>query len=862
MVKLEAYRQCLWRNMHAPGPVLTGTVVLGDAFGWTTEKLSPPARSVFHEKVPGVLPPSGSLDAAALVVRLAQHIQRLADVAPDLCGVASRDEAARTALVFFSCMDFIIAPPCLSVAVQIVDRLTQSDVRPEHLAKLFKSCSDMLKARGLESRTVEMIEAAARRGIPWLRASAIVRHVQLGQGFRQQRMWHTLFGTESLFGNDYSRNKLLTMNLLQQIRLPVGRFAPVTDAESALRTAAEIGYPLVLKPVDGSKGDSVYVHLRDESELRAALAAVRIHERPYLLQSFFRGEDYRLLVVAGELITTVHRIPASVIGDGRHTIAELVPIANVDPRRITNQNAVPIVLDEESDRFLARQGLSRSSVPADGQVVRVKATANVATGGTTRVIDGIHPDNVQAAIRAAKAIGLIIAGVDLITPDISKSWHEVGGGICEVNAAVGLTHPNATTIDVRGKLIEAFYPPGDDGRIPTAMVTGTMGKTSTCMMLASILSSSGHMVGCASTEGVRIGAEVVERGDLAGADGASIVLRDATVTAAVLETARGGLVKVGMYLDRCDVAALVNVEREQIEIDGIETLADMAALKRKVLDAARKAVVLNADDPSCLAMAPEFVSSIRTIFFSSSPDSPAICEHRARGGDVVFLERCDGRETITAASGSRAVPMLETASIPATEDGLIWPHAINAAAATALAIGMSIDLDTIAEGLRRYGREYPSAEFRMVFADGFPMRVMFDSSGKAPAYAAAVAVTGAVPVTGKRICSVTIPGNRPDWAFTESASALAGHFQHYICFELAQYRRGRQPGEIAARMADALVAAGVDRAHVSLAQGHKESAKIVAHQAQKDDFVIVFGVDSPAIVEEYRAAFREKPDRA
>ena len=708
-MKLETFKQCLWHNVYAREPVLAGTVALGDAFVWTTENLSPALRTAFEDAMPGVLPHSGSLAAAEMVARIAQHLQLLADVSPAVCGVVSLDSTTRSAVVFFSCRDFSLAQRCLSLAIQIVDRLTQAQVNAERLAKMIKSCFDAVDSHGFTSRTREMIEAATRRGIPWHRVSPLVRHIQLGQGFRQQRFWNTLFGTERLFGSDYSWNKLLTMNVLQQIRLPVGRFASVRDVESALRAAGEIGYPLVLKPIEGSKGDSVYVNLRDESELRAAVAAARVHERAYLLQTFFPGEDHRMLVVSGKLVAVMNRTPASVIGDGRHTIAELVPITNADPRRIVASNAVPIVLDEECDRILAQQGLTRGSIPGDGQTVRVRATANVATGGTVRVLDIVHPDNARAAERAAQSIGLIVAGVDLICPDITKSWRETGGGICEVNAAVGLTHPLATSLDIRGKIIEAFYPEGDDGRIPTAVVTGTGGKSTTCVMLASILSCAGHTVGCATTEGVTIGPEMVERNNLASADGASIVLRDATVTAAVLETTRQRLAKEGLYLDRCDVAALLNVQSEQIETGGIETLDDMAALMRKVLDAARRAVVLNADDPRCLALASEFSPSVKTILFSRSRNNGAVRDHRGRGGDVVFLDLLDGHETVVAASASGEVSLIRTADIRASSGDQSGPKAANAAAAAALALGMGVNVAQIREGLRQYSEDFPAA---------------------------------------------------------------------------------------------------------------------------------------------------------
>ena len=864
MLKLETLKQCLWRNSYAPHPVLAATVSLADAFGWTTERLPKAVLSALEEGLPA-LARSSSLDGAEFVAHIAQRIQLLGDVATPLCGVASRDQEQRRAVLFFSARDFTLAAQSLSRAVQIVDRLIGSDATPERVARLLESCREMVRQVGLEPTTLDMVRSAMRQGVPWMRLSPLVRNVQLGQGCHQQRLLRTLFSNESGMARDYAKNKSLSLNILSQIRLPVGRVVVVKDVAGARKAAEEIGYPLVLKPLSGHKGDSVYVDLRDDDELSVALSAARIDERQYLLQSFFTGDDHRLMVADGKLVAAVRKDPAAVTGDGRSTIAELVERENRDPARIEGVIRKTIHLTGDSDRILARQGCTRATIPEAGRVVRLMATANFAKGATlVDVMERVHPDNGSLAVRATQAIGLKIGGVDFICPDISQSWHDVGGGICEVNTAVGL-HPElrpGAGIDVRDVLLQTMYPAGDDGRIPTAMVTGTIGKTTTSMMLASILTSAGHVVGCATSEGVRIGTELVERGDLASADGASVVLRDPMVTAAVLETARGGLVKTGMYLDRCDVAALLNVQRDQIEMDGVETLDDMLALKRKAVDAARKAVVLNADDPRCLALAPEFSRSLKTVLFSRDAKCSAIRDHVAHGGDALFLDLRDGQEVIVVASDSCEVPLLATADVPATHGGLIWPNGSNAMAAAALAIGLGVELETIRGGLRRYGKEFSAAAFRMFFAEGFPLRIMFDSSGKPPGYAVAVTVTDAVDVPGRRICVVTIPGTRPDWAFTESASALAGHFDHYICYEREDYLRGRNPGEIAARFAEALIAAGVDRSAVSITGPNREAAERLAEEATADDFAIVFGVESHIAVEEYRRALRAIAGRA
>jgi len=865
VLKLESLKQCLWHNMHAPEPVMGGTVTFGDAWNWTTERLPRALFPVLDAKLPAPMPSGDVLDAAQFVAQLAQRIQLQADIVSPAHGVASRDPRERRAVLFFSCYDFALASQSISLAVQIVDRLVTSAGTPEQLAKMLESCREMVRHVGFDSTTVGMVQLAMRRGLPWVRLSPSVRHVQLGHGYRQRRLVNTMLSNELGLARYYANDKSIALSILSQIRLPVGRFAVLKDIPDARKKAVEIGYPLVLKPVEGRKGDSVHADLRNDEELSAALAVARVHERQYLLQSYFHGDDHRLMVVEGKLVAAARKDTASVTGDGIHTIAQLMERENRDPRRIAGVELRLMLLDEETDRILARQGCARATVPEAGRVVRVKGTANFAKGGgIVDVLDSVHPDNARLAIRAAAAIGLKVAGLDFICPDISKSWREVGGGICEVNTTVDLhseLRPSRDG-DVRDVLLQSLYPKGDDGRIPTVMVTGTTGKTSTSTMLASILASAGHVVGSATTEGVRIDGELIEQGDLASADGASIVLRDPTVTAAVLETARGGIVKTGLYVDRCDVAALLNVERDQIGMDGVETLDDMVGVKRRILDIARKAVVLNADDPRCLALAEEFKSRLRTIFFSKNPANPTIRGHVAAGGEALFLAKRDGRETIVVASASGEIPFLATDEVPVTNSGLIWFHGVNAVAAAALAIGLDIGHDAIRTGLRRYGKEYAGAMLRTVFAEGFPMQVLFDSSGKAPAYAAAVTVTDNIRVAGKKICVITVPGNRPDWAFAESAEAVAGHFQRYICFERTEYRRGRKPGEIASRLADALMAAGVAHEAVATTGDHKDAALLLAREAKDEDFIVVFGTESMATVDSYRQAFRDMRERA
>jgi cyanophycin synthetase len=854
LIQVLKKKHCLWRNIYAPRPVFTSELALGEAAGWTAASLSEAMLTILQDKLPGFGIDAGA-GAAQLVAEIAQRFQLIGDVTPPLCGVHSYDQGKHEAKIFFGAMDPFFAEVSLVFAVQLAGAIALRQLATGNAAMLVSRCLERVTRNALDQSTRAMIEEVQRRDIPWFRMSALSRHIQLGQGERQRRIWETLRSVESPIGRDLSRDKLLTFQVLSQLRLPVGQFAAVRSVDSALKAAETIGYPIVLKPVHGKQGERVFANLLNAQELRAALAKVQPGEQ-FLLQGFFPGDDHRILIVNGKLVAATRRIAAKVKGDGKSTITQLVEEANRDPRRGTAKLMHHIALDDEADRMLRRQEHTRNSVPRPGEYVRLRSISNISSGGTALdVTEIIHPDNVRLAAKAAKALELVVAGVDFISPDISKSWHDVGGGICEVNSVVGL-RPHFLAkpeMDITGPIIETIYPNRANGRIPTAMITGTKGKSTTTRMLGRILACAGHTVGAVTTDGVTIGEEEVASGDLAGYTGATIVLRDPTVTAAVLETARGGLIKSGMYLDWCDVAALTNVDREQIGMDGIETVEDMAALKRKVLEAARKAVVLNADDAHCAAMAQEFAKSIRTILFSLDANSAQIRKHLGNGGEAIVLT---DEKSIEIQNDSGVIPLLQITELPSAMNGIIRVNIANAMAAAGLAIGLGIELDHICEALKRYDNSLENTGGRFSFAEGFPMKIMFDRAAQAPSYAAVMPVIDVIPVKGKRICAFTVAGNRPTWTFEEAVAALIGHFDRYICFEFAEYRRGKQPGEIAAILADELKKAGVEPACISITQSNNEAARIIAGEATNDDLVAVLGMGAKS-VEEYRAAFRE-----
>jgi len=859
MIRLRGTKAYFWRNIYAEHPVQVMQLDLTGSTQWTAADLAKELVDTLDETFPGLDCRSRSLGSAALAVALALKIQTAHDLTPEISGVHSVSTDGTRATVFFACRDHYLATFTSQLATGLVNSLaTEPALTREGLAARLKEIDAFVDGAALNPSTRAMAEAAERRDIPWFRISPS-RYVQLGQGRAQEHIIETLVRGQSAIALELCGNKANSFVLLGAVGLPVGQFATVSDENSALGAAERIGYPVVLKPVSGRKGDSVYANLRDAAELRRALASVANQRRPFLLQSFFPGDDHRLLVVSGRFVAAARRIPASVAGDGKRTVTELVEEANKDPRRGHGFRTImaPIEIDGEARRVLSQQDLTPDSVPPPGVLVRLRATANIATGGTAvDVTDQVHPDNAAAAIKAATVLGLQIAGVDFLSPDISRSWREAGGGICEVNSVVGL-QPHwlgDLTRDVVGPILETIYPPGENGRIPTAMITGTKGKSTVAMMLSHILVCAGHTVAAATSDGVTVGGETIGLGDAAAVSGADAVLRDPTVTAAVLETARGGLLLRGMYLDRCDVAALLNVEREQIDMEGIDSLDDMARLKRKVLEAARRAIVLNADDPRCLGAAGDF-PSVPKIFFTMRAAPSALAAHMGAGDAAIFLKAAGEKEAVALQRGGEETVLLAVAELPSSLNGIIRHNIANAMAAAGLALGLGIAREHVAAGLRAYDNALERSIGRFSFVEGFPVPMFFDRAAQAPAFVAAVAVTDKTAVSGRRICAVTTMGNRPGWHFTESAESLAGHFDSFVCYERADFLRGRQPGEIARLLAEGLAAAGVSAERIAVALSNREAAEIVARQTRPGDFVAVFGSDVPASVDEYREAF-------
>jgi cyanophycin synthetase len=558
-----------------------------------------------------------------------------------------------------------------------------------------------------------------------------------------------------------------------------------------------------------------------------------------------QGFDHRMLVVNGQLIAVAKRVPGHVVGNGVHTIEQLVEIVNHDPRRGIGHEKVltRLELDAQAERCLKDKSYDRASVAGKGEIVYLRRTGNLSTGGTASdVTDQVHPDNAEMAVRTVKAIGLDVGGVDFLTWDIAKSYKESGGAICEVNAAPGfrmhVSPSDGTPRDVATPVVDMLFPPGIPVRIPIATITGTNGKTTTARMVAHVFRMAGRYVGLTTTDGVYIDGQLTVKGDMTGPVAARMVLRDPGVEVAVLETARGGILRRGLGYRKCTVGAVLNIQSDHLGLKGVDTLEQLAEVKRVVVEVANDTAVLNADDAFCLAMATH-TKAKHLCYVTRDIRHPLVREHIRAGGRAVVLEPGLNGEMIVVYDRNEHQPVLWTHLVPCTLEGYAQHNVQNAMFATAIAYSMGVTLDQLRNGLRTFDTTFHEAPGRMNVYAELPFKVIMDYGHNAAAVQAMCALTDGLRVSGRRILVLAAPGDRRDEDILEIGRTAAGHFDHYVC-RRDDGRRGRGPDEVPRMLRGALLEEGVPPETIEVVPDETRAVKRALELAKPGDLVLLF----------------------
>jgi cyanophycin synthetase len=748
------------------------------------------------------------------------------------------------------------------LAVRVVNHLVQAEEGFDFLAQL-EALIRLAEQRAFGPSTQALIDEAMSRDIPWIRLNE-ASLVQLGQGKYQKRIRATMTSATGALAVDIAGDKKLTTQLLAAAGLPVPRSEIVRTEEEAVAAARRIGFPVVTKPIDGNHGRGVGLDLRNEEAVRAGFrrAIGEARRKAIVVESYVTGNDYRVLVIGGHMVAVAQRVPAHVVGDGEHTVRELVEITNTDPRRGIGHEKVltKIKLDTEAQKLVKKQGFGLDDVPPKEAIVKLVATGNMSTGGIS--IDRTweaHEENADIAEEAARVIGLDVAGIDFLTPDISQPVRESGGAIVEVNAAPGFrmhTHPTEGEAQYVAKpVLDLLFPQGTSSRIPIVAVTGSNGKTTTVRMLAHIMKGLGYKVGVTSTDGIYIDERLVRRADASGPKSAQMVLQNPRVDFAVFEVARGGILREGLGYGRNDVAVVTNVTGDHLGLKDVHSIKQLAAVKRVIVEAVPRNgfAVLNADDELVLEMRKHCSGSV--ILFSMQEGHEFVERWVRRGGKAVTLQKGTLGEMIVIREGRRTMPIGWVHQLPATFEGRARMMVANALAAAAAAHACGAHLHDIRQGLRTFSTSIYHAPGRLNLFDLNGVRVLIDYAHNAHGLETVgdfvermtgKIADGAPPGTPSwsanlRVAVVATPGDRRDEDMRELGRVAARYFDELIVRE-DRNPRGRQRGETAQHILEGVrdaMKAGARAGNVEIVLDEMDATRRALDRSRPGDLVVL-----------------------
>lgn len=697
---------------------------------------------------------------------------------------------------------------------------------------------------GIGPSTLVLIKAAKKMNIPVLPISRYHSLYQLGYGKKQQLIEATIASSTSCIGVDIVCDKVLTNSILSEAGIPVPRRV-VVDTPAGLQKAVErLNMPLVVKPSNGNHGKAVNLEIYNWHELKKAFFQARQYSNQVIVEEFITGKDYRFLVIGNKLVAASERRPPAVIGDGKNTISRLIDIINKHPDRGEGHERplTKIKKDQMLREYLYKQGYKLETIPAKGQKIKLRANANLSTGGTARdVTDYVHPENSLLAVRTAQQLNLDIAGIDIIAPDIRVPLRDKGA-IIEVNAAPGIRMHHfpfeGKKRNVAGKIINYLFPNGDS-RIPLVAITGTNGKTTTARLLAKIVAASYENVGLTITEGTFINDTCIMEGDNTGPISARILLRQPSIDIAILETARGGIIREGLGYDQSDIGIITNISEDHLGVDGIESINELTELKSLVIETVKKEgySILNADDSRVVELAAR--SQAEVIFFSLRNNNVVVEKHCSNGGKALVIKE----ESIIFREGKESQLITENIrDLPITFNGLARHNVANILAVVTASLVLGLKIEQIKKELMEFGRSIYDNIGRLNIFNYEGITIILDY-GHNPAGFEEV-FKFMYRLDGKRLVGVIgVPGDRKD-SLIRKAGYIASNYLDKIYIKEDYDLRGREPGEVSSLILQGLIESNFLGEYQCISS-ERDALRTAIKNADRGDVIVCFYEKGP-----------------
>lgn len=661
---------------------------------------------------------------------------------------------------------------------------------------------DIQKMREIRERvrlgpsTGSIVEEAVARDIPWIRLGTNSL-VQLGYGVNQMRFQATITCKTSSIAVDIACNKEQTKKMLDAASIPVANGGICVDEEDLEAVVKKIGYPIVLKPLDGNHGKGASINVKTWEDAVEGLAYAKKYSHRVIVEKFITGYDFRVLIIDNKLVAAAKREPAHVKGDGKQTIQQLIEETNRDPRRgYGHENVLTeIDVDRDTTDLLEKLGYTLETVPRKDEVVYLKSTANLSTGGTSvDITDMMHPENIFLCERISRVIGLDICGVDIMAENLTQPLKETGGCILEVNAAPGfrmhLAPSEGLPRNVAAPVIDMLYPPGKPSRVPIIAITGTNGKTTTTRLIAHIVKNNGYRVGFTTSDGIYVQNHLMEKGDTTGPVSAEYILKDPTVEFAVLETARGGILRAGLGFSRCDIGIITNIQEDHLGLADIHTLDDLARVKATVVRSIKKDgwAILNAEDDQCLKIANELNCNV--AYFAMDENNPKVKQFAKEGKIVAVYEN----GFITIKKGEWKIRVERATHVPLTLGGKAKFMIANVLAATLAAYLQGFKTEDISLSLQTFIPSAAQTPGRMNIFEFKKFKVLIDFAHNPAGYKGVEEYLNSVDAT-KKIGIIAGVGDRRDEDIKE-CGMIAGRMFDHIIIRQEKYLRGRTEQEI------------------------------------------------------------------